>query len=372
MNTIALNALVLNDSSGGLGIYLVNMIKHLLNVNRKDILICLEYSQIKFSGNKVIRLRTSKYAQLRVLHEYFLWNDVIKSNNVSLFHSPISYTPIGVNVPSLITIHDLGFYHFPENYTSIRQKFLERMIRRSAIRAEKIIAISEFTKQDIIKTLGVSDEKIRVIHEGIDVDKFSKTISESKKLKIFQEYRIDAPYILSVGHLEPRKNYVRLIQAYEILKKKYGISHKLIIVGQENWKYQNIYNEVDRLNLRSDVFFTRFIEDDTLVWLYQNADLFVTASTYEGFGFTPLESMAAGTPVVASKSTSIPEITGDAAQLFNPYDPDDIAEKMIEVLMDKDLSDSLRKKGKQNIKRFSWDRCCSETVKLYDEILNDL
>ncbi|MBN1155341.1 glycosyltransferase family 4 protein [candidate division KSB1 bacterium] len=246
------------------------------------------------------------------------------------------------------------------------------MIKNSAEKAEKIIAVSEFTKKDIIETLGIENEKIRVIHEGIDVNKFSDEFDDGILSKFEQSMNSFSPFILSVGHLEPRKNYVRLIQAYELLKRKYKIKHKLVIVGQKNWKFQKIYEEVDKLKLRSDVVFTNFVDIKHLVFLYQRADLFVTASTYEGFGFTPLESMAAGTPVAVSNCTSLPEIVGDAALLFNPFDPDDIAEKMYTILMDENTRTRLVKKGKENINRFSWNRCCEETVKLYDEVLDEI
>ena len=371
---IGLNSIILKKKSGGVGVYINKLINFILGTNRHDILIFLNnnYAKILIQNDAIKSIKLPTSVILRASFENVLWKKIIKEYNITLFHSPFSYLPRSIDVPSLVTIHDLGTYHFPENYTFLRQSYLRKMIERSALKAQKIIAVSKFTKNDISETLGINEEKITVIYEGIDIAKFQNKSNNQKTVECKEYLNSEEPFILSVGHLEPRKNYVRLIQAFDILKKKKNIKHKLVIVGQENWKYQAIYHEVDKLNLKSEVIFTKFVDEERLIGLYQSADLFVTASTYEGFGFTPLESMAAGTPVAASNSTSIPEIVGDAALLFNPYDPDDMADKMYRALEDHKLRVELINKGKENIKRFNWDTCCQKTLNLYDEILHNL
>ena len=376
MRNVGINALVLNEESGGLGVYLRNLIKFLISRQFEfDPRIFLSrdtvdeyvrrYGDMQF---KRVNIQSNKPVH-RIVREPFIWPKLLKENNIELLHSTLSYIPMGISIPSIVTIHDLGFFHYPEHYTLLRRMFLERMIMRSVDEAIKIIVISEFTRSDVISTFGVTSDKISVIHEGVEKEKYQRQYSEAEKNRIRKQYRLPGKYILSVGHLEPRKNYSRLIHAFSILKKKYGIDHKLVIVGRENWKYQPIYDLVKRLRLGESVIFTRFVSDGDLPAIYQMADVFVTASTFEGFGFTPLEAMAAGTPVAASNATSLPEVIGDAGVLFNPYDEDDIAEKIYSVIGDEQFSKELVAKGSENIKRFTWEKCCRETIREYEMAL---
>jgi len=250
--------------------------------------------------------------------------------------------------------------------------YLQRMISQSVKKAIRIITISEFTKNDIIKTFNTNPDKISVIYEGIDKKKYQKR-SNSKEFEIVKKkYGLSDKYILSVGHLEPRKNYLRLIKAFELLKRKHHIPHKLIIIGRENWKFKEIFELIEELGLSEHIEITGFVSEGDLISIYQNADVFVTASIFEGFGFTPLEAMAASVPVAASNATSIPEVVGDAANLFDPLDVDDIAANIYEVICNTQLRKELVQKGYKNLKRFDWNECCSQTVDEYENVLRML
>ena len=379
MKKIALNALVLNEESGGLGTYLNYLIEYLCS-NNFDFEPLVFLSEDTYESNKIynserifkeVKIKSNKPIS-RILQEKYLWPRLISEHKIDLLHSPISYIPLGVNIPSIITIHDLGFFHFPENYTLLRRKFLKKMIAYSVEKAIKTITISEFTKKDVIKTFNTNPDKISVIYEGMDKEKYQKK-SNTKKFEIAREkYDLSDKYILSVGHLEPRKNYLRLIKAFEIIKKKNKLSHKLIIIGRENWKFKEIFELINKLGLNEHVVLTRFVSEDDLITIYQNADVFVTASIFEGFGFTPLEAMAAGIPVAASNASSIPEVVGDAANMFDPLDVDDIANKIYEVICIDRLRKELVHKGHKNLKRFDWKECCSQTVQEYENTLKML
>ena len=376
MKRVGVNSLVLNSESGGLGVYIVKLIEFLLKEKlsfEPRIFLSKDTfgSFLDLDQNGILkRIDILSYKPIyRVIKESFIWPGVLKENKIDLLHSPISYIPFGVKIPSIITIHDLGFFHYPENYTSLRGRFLVKMIAKSIQKAEKIIAISEFTKHDLVKMFDLNEDKVRVIYSGLDKNFYQKQYSEQEINQIKERYRLPDKYILSVGHLEPRKNYVRLIKAYNRLVRNYQIDHSLVIVGRKNWKFDDIFNLVDDLKLNEHIVFTEFVNNDDLPAIYQNAEVFVAPSLFEGFGFTPLESMAAGTPVAASDCTAIPEIVGDAGKFFDPYDVDDITEKVYNVLCNKKLQQTLIKKGLDNIKRFNWQECCTQIAEEYDNML---
>lgn len=376
---IALNALVLTEESGGLGTYLNQLIEY-LHSNDFDFELIIFLAEDTYESKnqfknkevfKKVKVISNK-AITRIMREKYLWPKLLKEYKIDLLHSPISYIPLGIDIPSLITIHDLGFFHFPQNYTLLRRTFLKKMIRDSVEKAVKVITISEFTKKDIINTFNTNPDKISVIYEGMDKGKYQKK-SNSKKLEIAREkHGLSDKYILSVGHLEPRKNYLRLIKAFEIIKKKYNLPHKLVIIGRENWKFKKIFELINELGLKDQIVLTRFVSEDDLITIYQNADVFVTASTFEGFGFTPLEAMAAGIPVAASNASSIPEVVGDAANMFDPLDVDDIANNIYEVICSDQLRKELVHKGHINLKRFDWKECCCQTVQEYENVIRML
>ncbi|RPI02964.1 MAG: glycosyltransferase family 1 protein, partial [Calditrichaeota bacterium] len=271
-----------------------------------------------------------------------------------------------------ITVHDLRRFHFPETYPRLRGLFLDKMIPRSIEQATKIIAVSEFTKQDILKLFGIESEKVQVVHSGIDSHRFSTPASSARKEQIRRQYLLPELYILAVGHLEPRKNYAQLIEAYASMRAQKRISHHLVIVGQENWHYQNLYRRIKQLNLDSHVHFLGFVDFHDLPQIYQMASLFVAPSLFEGFSFTPLEAMAAGIPVAVSNTASHPEVCSDAAAYFDPYDVENMADTLLRLLDDSQFRQRLVHMGKKNILRFTWEKCIDETFKIYEELLNKI
>ncbi|MCI0514058.1 glycosyltransferase family 4 protein, partial [candidate division KSB1 bacterium] len=304
----------------------------------------------------------------RIFYETWAWPKLVKKHQLDLFHSPISYLPFRMPIPAIVTIHDLRSFHERSYYTPWRGAFLNYVIRRSAHQAKKIIAISDFTRKDILNTLPLPPEKVVRIYEGFDPTPFQVGYSETQLQEIRARYRLPELYILSVGHLEPRKNFLRLIKAFHDLRTRTKIPHHLVIVGRENWQFKAFYELVAQLGLKNVVHFTGFVAPDDLAAIYQQAAVFVLPSLFEGFGFPPLESMAAGTAVVCSNSASIPEICQDAALYFDPYQIEDMSAKIGQVLNHALLRQNLIVKGYQNIRRFSWQQCARETAALYQEI----
>ena len=379
MKRIALNALLLTPRLGGVGVYIRFLMRGMFSVqkdwkpfvflSKKTIQSDPDFA--KKDSVKAVNIR-SLHPQVRLLSEFFAWPRILKRQKINLFHSPISYVPPGVKIPAIVTVHDLRYFHYPETYTRLRGKFLERIIPKSAHSAVKILTVSNATKKDIIKYLNVSADKIQVIHEGIDAARFQAQYSEQNYQSVKKKYRLPDRYFLTVGHLEPRKNYERLFESLAILAERYHIKIPLVVVGQENWYFQKIYDKVKKLKLSDSIHFTGFVNDADLPVLYQKADLFIAPSLFEGFGFTPLEAMAAGIPVAASNTSSHPEILGDAATYFDPYDPEEIAQTMRDVFSDMDLRSTFVQKGRRRVQKFTWDSCCAQTFREYEKVLAEL
>ncbi|MBN2089077.1 glycosyltransferase family 4 protein [candidate division KSB1 bacterium] len=375
MKTIAINGIVLTPQSGGILVYVQNLIDQFLAMNPDwDFKIFFsenflsQYSQYQ-NLNQVIGLPVTGDSPFkRIFYETYAWPKLIKKYKVSLFHSPISYIPLRMPIPSVVTIHDLRSFHEPEYYNWLRGNYLSYMIRQCAKKVQKIIAISDYTKNDIIETLEVPAEKVVRIYEGFDPERFQIQYTAEQKAQIRNKYHLPEQYILSVGHLEPRKNFIRLIAAYHQLRQEQHIPHKLIIVGRENWLFKSFYEKIRELKLENLVHFIGFVAHEDLPAVYQMADVFVLPTLFEGFGFPPLESMAAGTAVACSNVTSLPEICGDAALFFDPLNVQQIAERIFNLINNNEIKESFVQKGFQNILRFSWQECARETANIYKNI----
>lgn len=281
----------------------------------------------------------------------------------SLSHYGPGFSPI----PFVISIMDLGFLHFPQQFTKRDFFQLKYWTRWSVKKAKKIITISKFTKKDVIKTYGVKSEKIVVAPLGFQKIKDEKLEAKdlSEKLKTIKEkHGINGNYILYLGTLKPNKNIEGLIDAYYILRSRFNISdYKLVIAGKKGWLYQSIFKKVKQLGLENKIIFTGFVPDEKVPILMKGTKLFVMPSFWEGFGIPVLEAMDAGVPVVCSNAASLPEVAGEAALLVNPYNSRDIAEGIRNILTDQKLRQKLIEKGKEQIKVFSWEKCSKIILK---------
>jgi len=291
---------------------------------------------------------------------------------INVFFNPHFFNaPLSKNCQKVMTFHDLSFAWHPE-YFSLRKRIWHRFlmsVKQEAKSADKIIAVSESTKQDLIDLYKLPEDKIRVIYSGVG-EEFMKNESRSMNheswAKIKKNYKLPEKFILYFGTIEPRKNITGLIRAFEILKGKnrnFG-DLNLVIAGGRGWLYNDIFKKAATSKFNEQIIFTGFVEPEDKVYLYNLASLFVYPSFFEGFGFPPLEAMACGVPVITSNTSSLPEVTGDAGLMIDPYDIDELAWAMEEVLTDKNLSEELSRRGLERAKMFSWDKCASETLKL--------
>jgi glycosyltransferase involved in cell wall biosynthesis len=270
----------------------------------------------------------------------------------------------------VITIHDLVPYIYPETTPGKQFNFFwKTILKLIKNRADAIIAVSNHTKMDCIKYLGIPEEKIRVIYEATDeIFKPVKNDKEETQKYLENKYGIKFPFILSVGTVEEKKNIPNVIKAFYRLKKA-GNNHKLVIVGKLGWKYDEVFKTINDLDLMKNVILTGYVPDEDLVKLYNTADIFVYPSIYEGFGLPPLEAMACGCPVITSNTSSLPEVVGDAGVLIDPLDSKSIADEMHNILTNNEFKNELRKKSLERAKLFSWRETAKETWKVYEEIL---
>lgn len=270
-------------------------------------------------------------------------------------------TPQGCEI--VATVHDLAFKYFPGTFPAAARAKLSLLLGMMVRKADKIITVSEATKLDLIKFFpDLPSSRIRVIHHGVDAVFYSRVVDEETRDSILLRYNLTpGSYILYVGAIQPRKNLVRLVSAFEHAKEKHP-EMKLVIVGEKAWLSNQIVSRMERSPHAEDIVRTGRVPFDELPTWYQNARFFAFPSLYEGFGLPLLEAFSAGTPVLSGSISSLPEVGGDAALYCDPHVDQDIAEKMTLLWEDEKLRDLLRARGKERVKLFSWDRCAEETL----------
>ena len=281
---------------------------------------------------------------LPISYEYFFPTQA----DLTIFFNYI--VPPRVHGKVITTIYDMTYLRFPETMNSRNLRRLKEGMQRSMARSDRILTISSFSKQEIIDLLHVPDEKISVIPCA---PSFSNDLVDFNILK--QKFGLNKPYLLYVGTIEPRKNLVRLIQAYEQLKRKEDFPYQLVLAGGKGWQNQEIYQTANTSTFRDDIIFTGYISDAEKNCLYENAALFVFPSIYEGFGMPPLEAMHWGCPVVSSTAASLPEVVGDAAELVDPLSVGSITSGIQKVISNKSYADTLRSRGSRQVTRYTWD-----------------
>lgn len=301
----------------------------------------------------------------RIAWEQLAWPVQARQRGVDVLHSMAFVTPIVVNCPTVITVYDLSFVHFPDRFPRVQRWYLTHQTRRSCRRARRIITISESGRQDVHRLFGVPRSRIDVVYPGVDVVYRPYAADEVRQ---FRQQKGHGRYLLHVGTLQPRKNIPVLLEAFARLNEP---ALQLVLIGGKGWLYDEIFARVQVLGLADRVHFTGYVPDDELPLWYNAAELLVFPSLYEGFGMPVIEAMACGIPVVAANSSSIPEAVGEAGLLFAPHDVAGLAEQITAVLHDPDLSAKMRAQGLAHASQFSWKRAGRQTAAAYRLALAD-
>jgi glycosyltransferase involved in cell wall biosynthesis len=376
MMRIGIDATALPSQPVGAGNYIIQFIKALAQIDIDfELVVFIHQSKralfdLPVDAKIQWRLVADKSPMQRLIWEQIILPGQVRSARIDLLHS-LHYTqPVRLGCSSVVTIHDMTFFLFPHLHTRSKRLFFPFAIRTSIRRADALVTISESTRQDTIRLLGVTPQKIFTTQLGVN-DEFH--VIEDKELltEVRQKYGLPKEYILYVGLVEPRKNIPSLIRAYKSLIGQ-GTKHSLVIVGRFGWMYQEVIEQTEKLGLKDRVQFTGYIPQDDLPIVYNLASLFVYPTRYEGFGFPALEAMACGTPVITTDISSLPEIVGDAGMLVPPDDEQALTTAIAKVLTDSTLYDQLKTKGLLRAKYFTWERTARETLKVYQHVLEGM
>jgi glycosyltransferase involved in cell wall biosynthesis len=299
----------------------------------------------------------------------FLWEQVIqpwaaRRAGLDLLHCPAFVGPLVGSVPFVVTVHDLSYLLFPEGFRGRNRTYLRILTQRSVRRARRVIAVSESTRQDLVRLYGLAPDRVDVVHNGVDPG--FRPLPREEVATFRAKRALPEQFLLFVGTLEPRKNIVRLVEAYAGLPKPRS---PLLLVGGKGWFYDQVFARVEELELVNEVRFVGYVPEDELPWWYNAATALVYPSLYEGFGLPALESMACGTPVVTSTSSSLPEVMGQAGIQVEPTDVPALTAAVQRVLQDATLRAQLRAAGLTQAARFSWPGTASGTVRSYHRAL---
>lgn len=260
---------------------------------------------------------------------------------------------------TVVTIHGLEYEFLPEAYSLWERIYMRTVIKKSCQWADKIISVSQNTKKDLVRLYKIPAHKIEVIYEGYFFEK-SEQKPAGRKRRILKKYQLEnLKYLLFLGRIEERKNLIRIIKAFEILKEKYQIEHKLLLAGGLGYGYNKIVKYIEGSFCKKDIYLSGFVEDREKREILKNADVFLFPTLYEGFGLPIIEAQSLGVPIVASNNSSIPEIIGTKIKpyLVDPQNPEEIADSVFKILNNKKVRERLVKPGLENVKRFSWDDC---------------
>jgi len=378
---------ILNPEKGdaiGVGHYTYQLIRHLLQIDREN-----EY--VLFFDFRVREKDVKKFTRPNVKIKFYPFSDYKKympgayseilgtatlaRENLDVIHatSPMSRIPASYRGKTIVTIHDLAVYKVPDVFPQLMKTKTRAVLNLMAGKADKIIAVSNSTKKDILDIFKCPEDKVKVIYSGYD-RRFSDK-STAPREKILEKYGVKDKYILFLGTLEPVKNISRLFEAFKIFregrKKEQGkCEYKLVMAGKKGWMAKEYKQIAKDLEIGKDIIFTGYVIGDEIVPLFQYADFFVMPSLYEGFGTTVLEAFATGTPAIVSNVSSIPEIAGDAAELVNPLSVQEIANAMLKLAEDENLKNIYREKGLRQVEKFNWEKTARETLEIYKQLQN--
>lgn len=361
---IGIDARLVYYTRAGIGEYTIRLTQALAARYPDDEFCLLQdarTSQALVEAPNVTIARTRVPSHHRVEQALLPW--VAGRLGVDVLHSPDFIPPRRFRGRSVITIHDLGFLIYPHFLTKDAARYYGQ-IDRAVRQAHQIIAVSQSTKNDLVRMLGTPEDKVSVIYEAAD-PLFCPIDRDEALRQVKALYDVPDDFILFVSTIEPRKNVGGLLRAYRKLRDDYKLTPGLVLVGAPGWLSADVYTLVDELDLQQDTHFLGRVDAPALRCLYNAAQCLVHPAFYEGFGLTPLEAMACGTPVIVSNVSSLPEVVGDAALLVNPESDEEIEVALWRLLTDQELRTSLRAKGLQRAAAFSWSRAAEQTMAVY-------
>ena len=354
----------------GVGYYTGNLLSALMKL-QPDWEYLL-YSNRPLNGLEPPLPHAQKVDQRYFARSRWLWMQTILPGTIhnsqpEICHFTNALAPLWQPAPYVLTIHDASLFVYGHYHPWARHLTMRLTLPLVARRASAIITVSQHSRQDLIRVLGLDPQKIHVIYEAA-ADNFRPVEDPASLAHLRRKYELPEKFLLYVGTLEPRKNLLRLLRAVKQIRDE-GLPYHLVLAGGMGWMMETFEQEVRALDLQDALHYLGYIPTQDLPGLFSLATVFTFPSLYEGFGLPPLEAMACGTPVLTSDRSSLAEICGDAAYLVDPRSEEAIAAGLGALLRDEDLRQDLRRKGLQRVTGFSWERAARETIALYHQVL---
>lgn len=306
---------------------------------------------------------------IRILWEQCALPLVARRKKVDLIHATVNVAPLTTHIPTVVTVHDLAFMRHPERFHRAKSMYLRFAVGLSLSRATRVVAVSRHTANDIVEFFGVPERRIEVVYSG--VNPAFHPIDRICKARFTASVFGGRPYILHVGTLEPRKNIDVLMRAFAHIRTRDDLPHVLALVGSPGWMYEDLPVLRHELDLEDDVVFAGYVPPADLPLWYNCADLFAYPSAYEGFGLPVLEAMACGVPVITTASSALQELADDACLTTASGSVEELAEAMTLLLENRDLAGSLRDRGLNRSRDFSWDATARNTIRVYQQALRE-
>ena len=365
---IGIDARKLHDF--GIGTYIRNLLRQLARLDRDtEFVVLARPADCEAVGSlgenfRAVPETAANYSVAEQIRIPF----ALRREGVTLFHAPHYVLPPLVTCRSVVTIHDCIHLMFPQYLPGrLALTYARTSIALASRRATRVLTVSESSKRDILRFVDVPADKIDVIYNAYDA-RFGVEPREEDVIRVRERYQLHDEFVLYAGNVKPHKNLERLIEAFDLVRKR-GLDHlKLVLIGDEISKYAALRRAVHSHQLHKYVRFLGYLPEETLAVMYRLAGVFVFPSLYEGFGLPPHEAMASGTPVVTSNVSSLPEVAGDAAVLVDPYHPEAIADGIERVLCDETLRCGLRAKGLARAQQFSWEASVTRVREIYGEV----
>lgn len=372
MVKIGLNAHLLSRQAGyrtaGIHGYIYGLLSH-LHQNAPDdwrfTALVGAGSEARFDG---LNMRPSRWDTESPIRR-ILWEQLAQPGllgDFDLYHALAFVSPLALRLPSVVTVYDLSFIHYPQVLSASRRLYLRLFTALSCRRARRVIAISHSTARDLHVSLGISGDKIDVAAPGYDTARY-KPLPPEQAAAFRQQKGLPPRFWLFLGTLEPRKNLPTLLKAYAALPR--GERLPLVLGGGKGWQYDAIFATIERHDLSGDVRLPGFIPADELPLWYNSAESFIYPSVFEGFGLPVLEAMACGTPVIVSDISSLPEVAGTAGMRLPPHDIDAWTDALRRALVDADWREAARQQGFREAARYTWDDTARATLTSYRRAL---
>jgi glycosyltransferase involved in cell wall biosynthesis len=371
---IALDGLPLTETLTGVGHYTLELVTHLANSFEDDEFIVVSPRPfLRSIDKKTNRCRNLRFIRSTVNPITRYWWSIglpryIRKNEIDLFHGTNFEVPLGVACPRVLTIHDLSHLLHPETFETRIVRRSRRRLPLMARAATMIVTPTEAVRGEVHEYLGIPLARLAAVPEASRAG--VAFVEEEKSWPIRQRFGIADNFLLYVGTIEPRKNLLTLVRAFEQVRSRRPSSLQLVLAGRKGWMVDDLFRYLKQSSGAGDVIFTGYVTDNELSALYSSCSLFVYPSLYEGFGLPPLEAMVCGAPVIASRIPSLSEVVGSAARLVTPNSVEELTAAIVELLDDVQQRQELSVAGKRRVAQFSWANTAREVHKVYEQAIN--